>query len=762
MGGSLASSPDTSRSQAKSSIDPPNTEGLAAISSFLPGIVNFLVQAATLNERLITVREALCCLRGSMPRIRFHHHLFTILALGMLLVACGRSELVTTFPEAGVDGEAGIIDGGPDADAGPIDGGPDADAGFECEGAEDCGETGSTCRSFVCIDNRCLIEPVDCGDDLFCSIEQCVEGVGCEYVYDSSLCEDGEICIAVNGCVPAAECKGPEECDDNLVCNGIEECLLGPDGSGVCVPSPIVPCDDGDLCTMDFCSEVSGGCVFQLADRDNDGYLPSECGGDDCDDRDERVNPDAPELCMDQIDNNCDDLTDCEDDMCAELPVCCVPDEGGEGALGTCEDGGDNDCDGLVDCDDPDCAMALSCVCEPAEICGDGRDNDCNGLTDCLDPACVDFDECACVPEVDQEGQSEALCSDGLDNDCNGQTDCEQPACQRFDVCAMCAPNETGLCTDGKDNDCDQLVDCDDPNCDDDDACQVCARFETCRNGQDDNCNNLVDCDDPECTNNIECQFCLPFEICTDGIDDDCNGLADCDDPACVNEPSCEMCNVEACRNGLDDDCDGILDCDDPDCIGDILCSFCLPIELCQTGFDEDCDGLIDCDDPECANQEVCRVCEAFEAVCDDGQDEDCDQLVDCDDPDCAGALGCEMMCIDTREIGIAKCTDGLDSDCDGRSDCDDPDCSPFGSNGECCDGIDNDGNGMTDILTCRCETDSDCVGVGSLEQVCWTELFSVCGPRCDFLGGDSFCNRILADTRCVTSGPQTGECVLR
>lgn len=40
-------------------------------------------------------------------------------------------------------------------------------------------------------------------------------------------------------------------------------------------------------------------------DADGDGYVAEVCGGDDCDDSDEDVNPEAEEVC-DGVDNNCD------------------------------------------------------------------------------------------------------------------------------------------------------------------------------------------------------------------------------------------------------------------------------------------------------------------------------------------------------------------------------------------------------------------------------------------------------------------------
>jgi hypothetical protein len=122
----------------------------------------------------------------------------------------------------------------------------------------------------------------------------------------------------------------------------------------------------------------------------------------------------------------------------------------------------------------------------------------------------------------------------------------------------------------------------------------------------------------------------------------------------------------------------------------------------------------------------------------------------------------CATMCVPTamREMRIAGCTNRLDDDCDGPRDCADPDCTPFGPGTECCNGVDDDGDGSVDLFTCRCFTNADCAGVGSVEQVCYTELFNVCGPRCDFLGGNSFCMMLDPSLRCETRGPRRGQCV--
>lgn len=46
----------------------------------------------------------------------------------------------------------------------------------------------------------------------------------------------------------------------------------------------------------------------------------------DCDDSDPDINPNAVEVCTDAVDNDCDDLVDCDDSFCYDHPDCINPD----------------------------------------------------------------------------------------------------------------------------------------------------------------------------------------------------------------------------------------------------------------------------------------------------------------------------------------------------------------------------------------------------------------------------------------------------
>ncbi len=168
----------------------------------------------------------------------------------------------------------------------------------------------------------------------------------------------------------ARPCQQDRECDDGLICNGVETCV-----SNTCAAGPPKSCDDGLACTVDTCNEQQRWCESVAPDVDGDGAGDSACVtaigrplGDDCDDRDARRKPGNLEVCDRlRLDEDCDLSTRGGLDLDGD---------GYENAFcaNTLPDGGLNQ---GPDCDDTKEAVHPG----QAELCNFFDDN-CNGTTD--------------------------------------------------------------------------------------------------------------------------------------------------------------------------------------------------------------------------------------------------------------------------------------------------------------------------------------------------------------------------------------------
>lgn len=312
----------------------------------------------------------------------------------------------------------------------------------------------------------------------------CVFAFGCGDD-DTSLPPDG----AAGDDAGAAGCVSDLECDDGLVCNGVEVCARE-----VCAPGVAPDCDDGMACSLDRCVEARGGCVSDAPDADGDGHGDGGCGGDDCDDTDPERFPGNLEVCDEAgHDEDCDESTygfrDADGDGFADARCCngasCGPDcddtlpSAHPGEAEAC-DGFDNDCDGAVDegvtrtfvidedgdgfgaedGESIDACFTPEGYAESASDCDDTRGHVRPGGVEICDAEVPPLDE-----DCDDEANPDALCNcevgesrtcaeGGLGGACGGGTqNCIDGG---WGACSIAPAAET---CDGIDSDCDGTVD---------------------------------------------------------------------------------------------------------------------------------------------------------------------------------------------------------------------------------------------------------------------------------------------------------------
>ena len=414
-----------------------------------------------------------------------------------------------------------------------------------------------------------------------------------------------------------------------------------------------------------------------VVDEDGDGFDPGAVEMADCDDGDASRHPGASEVCGNQVDEDCNGLTDegfpdwdedgipdCgvpptdgdedgvpdDQDLCPEVLDPAQHDTDGDGQGDACDD--DDDGDG--DPDGEDCAPLDAGVHHGATERCDGVDQDCDGV-------------------ADAGAAVESECDDGLA--------CTEDGCAGAMGCASTPLDEPGCCQE-------------DLACDDGDVCTAdgcdletfsCAHAPLGEGA----CDDL----DP-CTEGDVCEGGLCVGALKDCDDGDACTVDSCDPVTgdCQHEPPSETA-PELC-NGVDDDCDGLLDAMDEDLATDdpracelqegVCAGAAAPAARCVDGAWQPCE-------PEDYLAHAAAY-EADEQTC-DGLDNDCDAALDegftLDQADgsvvsgpgepcglgvCAGgealcaAAGDALTCSTVDLAGDELC-DGLDDDCDGLTD---------------------------------------------------------------------------------------------
>jgi hypothetical protein len=199
----------------------------------------------------------------------------------------------------------------------------DCNDGQVCNGQERCDPSSSEADPETgCVPG----EPVVCDDGASCTEERCSEEAGgCVVETREGACDDGVSCTT-DRCAPEQSERSSgcvHEADDSL-CNGF--CFQGGecDPDRGCVGGRERDCRDFNPCTADRCVESERMCVHEPRDDDGDGFATAgafgqSCGGEDCDDSNASVNPDAEELCNGR-DDDCDNEVD---EGCTSVPDTC-------------------------------------------------------------------------------------------------------------------------------------------------------------------------------------------------------------------------------------------------------------------------------------------------------------------------------------------------------------------------------------------------------------------------------------------------------
>lgn len=306
-----------------------------------------------------------------------------------------------------------------------------------------------------------------------------IEGKRCDGAHP---CVPGYECVESGYCRRSGElgtsCSEERPCKRGFLCSPVtfkcghgtgEDGVPGGDDGG----TPLSDADAGQAADADGQPPVADELDCDL---DDDGKLSARCGGDDCHDLNPALHPGAIEACSDGLDNDCDGLTDCEEDVCKErecggedMKCCllrCVDTAENPFHCGGCN----NSCPQGTSCFSGECvsncpSRTVKCgaACTDLET---SKDNCGRCGKQCPDPqnsrgycearqcriVCADgffdangmvSDGCECRKELNVE----VYCSNGIDDDCNGLLDCYDPPCAAAPACkTLIAASETLAC----------------------------------------------------------------------------------------------------------------------------------------------------------------------------------------------------------------------------------------------------------------------------------------------------------------------------
>jgi N-acetylmuramoyl-L-alanine amidase len=619
----------------------------------------------------------------------------------------------------------------------------------QCEGIN----AGALCIDYGAAGRFCggsCANDADCPGQYACEMTDGSDGAAMQCVRKEGTC----------GCSPKAKADGAETvctlANKSGACEGVRTC--GAEGLSSC--SAKVPEDE-------TCNNLDDNCDGKtdegMPDQDKDGT--ADCQDDDidgdtwknekdCDPYDEKVHPEAEEVCNGK-DDDCDGVTDNSfPDLDADGSADCVDlDKDGDGtpdaqdcapldktihpkAKEVCN-GYDDNCnnksdeegaDGCVeswpdaDSDGFGAGLAASCWCPGEGVQQATKGGDCNDKNPQVNPdateVCNTYDD-DCDGKVDEEGSQDCtLYYTDLDADKYGDTN--NSAC-------LCVPSLAfPLLIAG--------------DCNDKDKNQNPDAKEAC-NGKDDNCNAATDEQDA-----IGCS-----KWYTDQDKDGFGGPASaCFCPGLAQEPYV---------NKTPGDCDDLRN--------DV---YPKALEKCDT-FDNDCDAQTD------EGYQLGGACTAGAGNCltngkmvcnDQGNGTMCDAK-----PGSGQVESCNGIDDNCNQQIDEGCDDDFDGYCDknmgyagspkcakGGGDCNDMDSNVHPNGNETCNGQDDDCNGQVDGMTKACSTSCSqgietCLN-GSYQGCTAKQPECNAGPCCDgcsFIGSSTMCGSSAYETRTICSG---------
>jgi hypothetical protein len=402
-------------------------------------------------------------------------------------------------------------------------------AGCFCEASEDCAflDDGDPCNGTLeCPAGEgtrvCQVKAdsiPDCADDEPCTLDQCLEGLGCSH--------DGLSGIS---------------CADDDLCDGAEACV-----DGTCQPGTPVVCEDPGLCANASCDPALG-CVFEPVndglvcgalgspDRCLDGQcicppncVNKQCGTDGCGGSCGACPPDRP----------------CVDGRCVCVPNCAGKKCGDDGCGGSC-----GTCSAILTCVEGVCACLPDCT---GKECGTSCTKNCGTCQEgwqCLDFKCFETVECMLDADCDDsEPCTEDLCrSHACQHNCLlGGTCNDGVADNKNDRCKL----EGEACVCKGEAQCVSDLDCEDSNpctldyCDAEGVCHQACSSQACNDG---NPMTMTD----------RCTMKAGGSCLCEGTPVQCTKDADCDDQVACTNDSCNKTTGKCVH-----DCSAGFGCDD-------------------------------------------------------------------------------------------------------------------------------------------------------------------------------------------------------